>query len=121
MERLAPAGTIGTDESGKGDYFGPLVVAGVYVPDGGREVLAALGVRDSKTLSDGQVERLARAEFLRRLDALSTRFGTPLPKGAGPPVLAAGRTFVARHGADALGQVAKLHFRTTRQVTGAGG
>ena len=61
MERLAPAGTIGTDESGKGDYFGPLVVAGVYVPDGGREVLAALGVRDSKTLSDGQVERLARA------------------------------------------------------------
>src|SRR2546429_9561085 len=61
MERLAPAGTIGTDESGKGDYFGPLVVAGVYVPDGGREVLAALGVRDSKTLSDGQVERLSRA------------------------------------------------------------
>ena len=44
----------------------------------------------------------------------------PLPKGAGPPVLAAGRAFVARHGADALGQVAKLHFRTTRQVTGAG-
>src|SRR5437667_12634 len=61
MERLAPAGTIGTDESGKGDYFGPLVVAGVYVPDGGREVLAALGVRDSKTLSDGQAERLSRA------------------------------------------------------------
>ncbi len=22
---------IGTDESGKGDYFGPLVIAGVYV------------------------------------------------------------------------------------------
>src|SRR2546427_11244714 len=61
MERLAPAGTIGTDESGKGDYFGPLVVAGVCVPAGGREVLAALGVRDSKTLSDGQAGRLARA------------------------------------------------------------
>src|SRR2546427_11432895 len=61
MERLAPAGTIGTDESGKGDYFGPLVVAGVCVPAGGREGLAALGVRDSKTLSDRQAERLARA------------------------------------------------------------
>src|SRR5206468_713434 len=60
-EHEAPAGTVGTDESGKGDYFGPLVVAGVCVPAGGREVLAALGVRDSKTLSDGQVERLARA------------------------------------------------------------
>ncbi len=186
------------------------------VPAGGREVLAALGVRDSKTVSDGQAERLARsvrdayptsvvtigperynalhakmgnlnrllawaharvienlleeipdcreaisdqfgdaqllerallergrqialtqrpraesdpavaaasllarAEFLRRLQALSTRFAMPLPKGAGPPVLVAGRAFVARHGTDALGQVAKLHFRTTRQVIGA--
>jgi hypothetical protein len=25
----APGGWIGTDEAGKGDYFGPLVVAGV--------------------------------------------------------------------------------------------
>ena len=25
-------GQIGIDESGKGDYFGPLVIAGVYVP-----------------------------------------------------------------------------------------
>ena len=60
---------------------------------------------------------VARAEFLRRLEALSTSVGMPLPKGAGPPVLAAGRAFVARHGADALGRVAKLHFKTTRQVT----
>jgi len=193
------------------------VVAGVCVPAGGREVLAGLGVRDSKTLSDAQAERLARAvreayptavvaigperynalyakmgnlnrllawaharvienlleqtpgcqeaisdqfgdarllerallergrrisltqrpraesdpvvaaasivaraEFLRRLAALARRFATPLPKGAGPPVLAAGRAFVARHGARALAQVAKLHFRTTKQVTGAG-
>jgi len=209
-------GAIGTDESGKGDYFGPLVVAGVWVADGGREALAELGVRDSKTVSDGQARRLAaavrsshptsivaigperynelhgsmgnlnrllawaharvienllekvpacrqvisdqfgdarllerallergrrvaltqhpraeadpvvaaasivaRAEFLSRLEALSGRFGMPLPKGAGPPVLTAGQAFVRRHGVAALGQVAKLHFRTTRQVTGA--
>src|SRR5690349_4749857 len=54
-------GTIGTDESGKGDYFGPLVVAGVWADDAGREALAALGVRDSKTLSDAQARRLAAA------------------------------------------------------------
>ena len=209
-------GAIGTDESGKGDYFGPLVVAGVWVADGGRDALAALGVRDSKTVSDPQARRLAaavraahptsvvaigperynelyasmgnlnrllawgharvienlleaipecrhvisdqfgdarvlerallergrgivltqhpraeadpvvaaasivaRAEFLSRLEQLSTRFGAPLPKGAGPPVLTAGQAFVRRHGAAALGQVAKLHFRTTKQVTGA--
>ena len=209
-------GIIGVDESGKGDYFGPLVVAGVCVPADRRETLVALGVRDSKTLSDlrsrrlarqirdtyptsivaigperynalyakvGNLNRLlawaharvienllrevpdaceaisdqfadarvlerallergrcitlrqrhraeadpvvaaasivARAEFLARLEALAARFEVPLPKGAGPPVLGAARAFVARHGADALGLVAKLHFRTTRQVTGA--
>jgi ribonuclease HIII len=53
------AGHIGTDESGKGDYFGPLVVAGVFVPDGQAAVLAELGVRDSKTIGDRRVRELA--------------------------------------------------------------
>jgi ribonuclease HIII len=201
------------DESGKGDYFGPLVAAAVWAPPEGREALAALGVRDSKTVSDRRAQELAqriraayptavvaigperynalyasmrnlnrllawaharaienllervpgcreaiadqfgdrrlleeallergrrvalvqrpraeadpvvaaaslvaRAEFVRRLDALADRFGIPLPKGAGPPVLAAARAFVARHGAAELGKVAKLHFRTTASV-----
>ncbi len=53
------AGHIGTDESGKGDYFGPLVIAGVFVPDGQTAVLRELGVRDSKKISDGRVQKLA--------------------------------------------------------------
>lgn len=52
-------GHIGTDESGKGDYFGPLVVAGFYLPDKQQEVLAELGVKDSKKTSDKRVLRLA--------------------------------------------------------------
>jgi len=52
-------GHIGTDESGKGDYFGPLVVAGVYVPDRQQDVLRELGVKDSKRFSDGRVRELA--------------------------------------------------------------
>ena len=44
------AGHIGVDESGKGDYFGPLVIAACYV---GPEHLAELeGVKDSKKLTD---------------------------------------------------------------------
>jgi ribonuclease HIII len=50
---------IGTDESGKGDYFGPLVSAAVYVDEIAHEHLAALGVRDSKLLSDGRIRNLA--------------------------------------------------------------
>lgn len=61
QEELFPraSGRIGTDESGKGDYFGPLVVAGIYVPEGQEDVLRELGVRDSKRISDHKVQELA--------------------------------------------------------------
>jgi len=52
-------GHIGTDESGKGDYYGPLVVAGVFLKDVQHEVLRELGVRDSKKISDNRVRELA--------------------------------------------------------------
>ena len=42
---------VGIDEAGKGDYFGPLVVAGVRITGmEAAEILQGLGVRDSKTL-----------------------------------------------------------------------
>ena len=48
---------IGVDESGKGDFFGPLVVAACYVGD---EHLAELeGVKDSKKLTDKMALSLA--------------------------------------------------------------
>jgi ribonuclease HIII len=205
-------GHIGTDESGKGDYFGPLVVAGFYCPDDQAPVLRELGVRDSKALSDNRVrdiaaslqegtihslvvvgpekynelyakfrnlnkllawgharvienilgridcakavtdqfgdERfvlnalmakgrtidlvqrprgeedtavaaasiLARAEFVRRIEALSGEWGVDLHKGAGPPVEAAAAVFLRRHGAAALPKVAKMHFKITERV-----
>jgi ribonuclease HIII len=57
--RGLPSGPlIGSDEVGKGDYFGPLVVAAVAMEAGAEEVLPALGVRDSKSLSDFQVRVL---------------------------------------------------------------
>lgn len=55
------AGHIGTDESGKGDYFGPLVVAGFFLADGQAGVLAELGVKDSKRLTDNRVRAIAAA------------------------------------------------------------
>ena len=207
-------GQIGIDESGKGDYFGPLVIAGVFATPDQEQQLKATGVRDSKTLSDAKATSLsaqirttcrhtlvvigperynslyttfknlnrllawgharaienlleqvscdrviadqfgderflqnalmakgrsvklmqkpraeeevavaaasiiARAEFLRRLQELSIRYGVSLPKGASDAVITAGKMFVQRHGMEALGQVAKLHFRTTERVLG---
>lgn len=202
---------IGTDEAGKGDYFGPLVAAAVLVRAESQEELRKLGVRDSKKLSDGTVQEiaeniqkhfphavvvlspkkynelyarmrnlnrllawahgravenilekhpcdlvvsdqfgdekvlqkamlekgrkiplvqrpraeddlavaaasiLARAEFLKRLEELSRKYGISLPKGA-THVIEAARAFVRRHGKEKIEEVAKVHFKTTREV-----
>ncbi len=50
---------IGTDESGKGDYFGPLVCAAVCLDEETAGGLRAIGVRDSKTCTDGEIKELA--------------------------------------------------------------
>ena len=57
---------IGIDESGKGDFFGPLCVAGVYASGDDFYKLKALGVKDSKDLSDPMILKIAkkiRADF----------------------------------------------------------
>jgi ribonuclease HIII len=51
---------IGVDESGKGDFFGPLVIAGAYVDQGVARQLRELGVMDSKRIgSDARIKALA--------------------------------------------------------------
>ena len=50
---------IGTDESGKGDFFGPLVVAAVYATEKLAAQMKSIGIKDSKALSDTKVAELA--------------------------------------------------------------
>ncbi len=212
---------IGTDESGKGDFFGPLVSAAVFTTPETAEQLKGLGAADSKKLTDKRVfelapqlnrtlgkaatvtaihpERfnsfyselrqrgqklntmlawghtrsienllraqlqpayaivdqfadvsfingellaetrrseleilqfpkaemdvavaaasiLAREAFLKWLQKASAEIGIVLPKGAGPPVIEAGKELVAKHGPEELGKYAKLFFKTTNQV-----
>ncbi|MFN4174322.1 MAG: ribonuclease HIII [Parachlamydiaceae bacterium] len=57
-ERFYPH--IGIDESGKGDFFGPLCIAGVYADEKGIAALKEWGVKDSKTLTDNSIDQLAR-------------------------------------------------------------
>ncbi len=202
---------IGTDESGKGDYFGYLVVAGVFADAEAQQSLVRLGVRDSKRMTDSKALRLgralrrdyecqvvrispakynqlhdemcnvnrmlawaharviedllarvdcglvvsdqfgdesylreslmregrkvrlvqvpraeadpvvaaasvvARSVFLETLRGLSRRVGVDLPKGA-VHVVPAAQKVVEKGGLELLGQVAKIHFRTTKQL-----
>ncbi|HEX6884642.1 MAG TPA: ribonuclease HIII [Planctomycetota bacterium] len=199
---------IGSDEAGKGDYFGPLVVVAVRADARERAELVRAGVADSKTLSDERVgilapalekryafasevlmpveynaehartrnlnpllaelharcirklaspgalvlvdkfadERLiatrladlalelhqrtkaerepvvaaasviARNLFLEGLKRLSEESAIDLRKGAGEPTDRSAREFVRLHGREALGRVAKLHFKNTQKI-----
>lgn len=51
--------TIGSDEVGTGDYFGPVVVTASYVPKDKIKDVLKLGVRDSKKINDTMIKRIA--------------------------------------------------------------
>jgi ribonuclease HIII len=207
---------IGVDESGKGDFFGPLVVAGVFLEGEGARRLREEGVMDSKRISsEGRIEALAkvirsapgvrhevivmqpkrynelyekfgnlnrllawghakvietllervpecrravsdqfanpavlqralqargrgielvqrtkaesdpavaaasilaREGFVRWLASAGGKWGILLGKGVSGGVKAAASQFIAEHGREALGEVAKLHFKTAQEV-----
>ena len=60
-----PGVWLGSDESGKGDYFGPLVVAAVCLDKKGGDALLIAGVKDCKAQTDEKV--LALAEVIRSM------------------------------------------------------
>lgn len=51
--------TVGSDEVGTGDYFGPLVVTAAFVPEEKFSFLENLGVKDSKKLTDDKIKEIA--------------------------------------------------------------
>jgi ribonuclease HIII len=50
---------IGMDEAGKGDFFGPLCIVSVYADSEGIKKLHEMGVKDSKSLSDATIRKIA--------------------------------------------------------------
>jgi ribonuclease HIII len=64
---------------------------------------------------------VARAEFVRQMNALSKKLGVKLQKGAGPLVKVQAQEIIQKFGARALGDFAKLHFRTAYEVVAAAG
>ena len=51
--------TIGSDEVGTGDFFGPIVVTATYVSKEDISFLIDLGVRDSKKITDDKIKKIA--------------------------------------------------------------
>ena len=51
--------TLGSDEVGTGDYFGPIIVTASYVSKDNIDFLIDLGVKDSKKLTDDKIMKIA--------------------------------------------------------------
>ena len=84
----------------------------------GRELELVQRHKAEEDLAVAAASILARHEFVSRLQQLGKFYGLELPKGASNATIEAGKKFVVTHGADRLGMVAKLHFKTTQAVGG---
>ena len=58
-EKYYYCNSVGSDEVGTGDYFGPIVVTASYVDKEHMSLLNSLGVRDSKKITDDKIMKIA--------------------------------------------------------------
>ena len=58
-DRLAELSVLGSDETGTGDFFGPVTVAACYVKADQVDLVRELGVMDSKLLTDDVMRKIA--------------------------------------------------------------
>lgn len=60
-EKVSLEERIGVDESGKGDYFGPLVIGGAYADKSDLKFLMDMKVTDSKKMTDKRILKILPA------------------------------------------------------------
>lgn len=95
----------GSDEAGKGDYFGPLVVAAVRADAEMLAKLDAWGARDSKTLTDARALKLG-AQLAEETEHAIRRVD-PNEYNAVYPTYPALNSYLADLHAEVIGQLAK--------------
>jgi ribonuclease HIII len=84
----------------------------------GRELELVQRHKAEEDLAVAAASILARDEFVKRLAALGKQYQVEFPKGAGTQVDIVAKEFVAKHGAENLPKVAKMHFRTSFRARG---
>jgi ribonuclease HIII len=84
----------------------------------GRQIELVQRHKAESDLAVAAASILARDEFVKRLAGMEKQFGMKFPKGASAQVDAAAKEFVEKLGADRLGEVSKLHFRTALRAQG---
>ncbi len=98
------------------DQFAKAHVLDGALMEKGRNVEIVQRVRGEAEPAVAAASIIARAEFLDRLQRLSTEYAIELPKGGGAIVDQAGARFVRQHGEKKLADVAKTHFKNTSKI-----
>ena len=84
----------------------------------GRQVELLQRHRAEEDVAVAAASILARNEFVSRLAAMEKKYEMKFPKGASTEVDAAAKEFIAKHGAEMLQEVGKMHFRTALRAQG---
>lgn len=84
----------------------------------GREINLVQQHRAEEDLAVAAASILARDAFVKGLARLEKQFEIELPKGASAAVDETAKKFVTEHGAEGLGKIAKMHFRTALRAQG---
>lgn len=99
------------------DQFGDESYLRAALMEKGRRIRLEQRHRAEEDIAVAAASILARAEFVRQMDLLSSKLGITLPKGASDPaIISVGREIVAKYGRNTLAKVAKLHFKTTAAI-----
>ncbi|OGV49494.1 MAG: ribonuclease HIII [Lentisphaerae bacterium GWF2_52_8] len=102
------------------DKFGDERLIQRALMEKGRKIRLEQRTKAESDIAVAAASILARDEFLRRMKSLSEQWQLTLPRGASSAVEDAAVSFVERNGAEKLGKVAKMHFRTSAKVLGLG-
>ncbi len=98
------------------DQFGNKRIIEKALMERGRKIELVQRHKAESDLAVAAASIIARNEFVMRLRRLGKEYGVELPKGASTAVEEAAAELIAKHGRDALGKVAKMHFRTSQKV-----
>ncbi|MCO4782533.1 MAG: ribonuclease HIII [Candidatus Cloacimonetes bacterium] len=69
---------MGSDETGKGDYFGPLIAVGVFLDKGDEKLVIQAGAKDSKKLNDTKIIKIAKKLLSLGYDKIKVISLTPV-------------------------------------------
>lgn len=119
LARIDPKKTGQVCSRALSDQFGNKRIIESALMERGKTIELEQRHRAEEDLAVAAASIMARAGFVQGLESLSKKWKVEMPKGASEAVIEAARKLVGQHGPEVLGQVAKLHFRTTEKVKSA--